>query len=100
VEYEPTDDERLRRAISWKYQYDLVKAFPKPANWLEVRFEDFVLKQAETLARLEAYLEIPLAKIIVRPDAVNRWQHDTGVNYYDFFEPAMCEYGYKIPEME
>jgi hypothetical protein len=100
IEYEPTDDERLRRAISWKYQYDLVKAFPKPANWLEVRFEDFVLKQDEMLARLEAYLEIPLAKIIVRPDATYRWQHDNGVNYYDFFEPAMREYGYEIPEME
>ncbi len=100
IEYEPTDDERLRRAISWKYQYDLVKAFPKPSNWLEVRFEDFVLKQAETLARLEDYLEIPLGRIIVRPDAVNRWQQDDGVNYYDFFEPAMREYGYEIPEME
>ncbi|MAS32701.1 MAG: hypothetical protein CL610_01765 [Anaerolineaceae bacterium] len=98
IDYPETDDERLRRAISWKYQYDLVKAFPKPANWLEVRFEDFVLKQEETLARLEDYLEIPLGRIIVRPDAVDRWKHDTGVNYFDFFEPAMIEYGYEIPE--
>jgi hypothetical protein len=36
----------------------------------------------------------------VRPDATYRWQHDNGVNYYDFFEPAMREYGYEIPEME
>ena len=100
IEYEATADERLRRAISWKYQYDLVKAFPKPANWLEVRFEDFVLKQDETLARLEDYLEIPLGRIIVRPDSIDRWQHDDGVNYYDFFEPVMREYGYEIPEME
>jgi hypothetical protein len=100
IEYEQTEDERLRRAISWKYQYDLVKAFPKPANWLEVRFEDFVLKQDETLARLEDYLGLKLGKIIVRPDAVNRWKHDDGVNYYDFFEPAMVEYDYEIPEME
>lgn len=98
IDYPETDDERLRRAISWKYQYDLVKAFPKPANWLEVRFEDFVLKQEETLARLEDYLGIPLGRIIVRPDAVDRWKHDTGVNYFDFFEPAMIEYGYDIPE--
>jgi hypothetical protein len=52
ISYPPTDDLRLRRAISWKYQYELVKATPKPAHWLEVRFEDFVLKQDETLARL------------------------------------------------
>lgn len=100
IPYEPTDDERLRRAISWKYQYDLVKAFPKPANWLEVRFEDFVLKQEETLALLEDYLGFKLGRIIVRPDAVERWKHDDGVNYFDFFEPAMKEYGYLIPETE
>jgi len=98
IEYESTDDDRLRRAISWKYQYDLVKAFPKPANWLEVRFEDFVLRQDETLARLEDYLGFRLGKIIVRPDAVDRWKQDDGVNYFDFFEPAMREYGYEIPE--
>lgn len=95
VEYPPTDDDRLRRAISWKYQYDLVKATPKPNNWHEVRFEDFVLKQDETLAGLEKYLGIDLGKIIVRPSAVNRWQKDDGVHDFDFFEPAMREYGYK-----
>src|ERR1019366_4704418 len=45
-------DELHRRAISWKYQYDLVQATRRPANWIEVRFEDFVLRQDETLARL------------------------------------------------
>ena len=60
IAYPPTDDERLRRAISWKYQYDLVQATPRPAHWLEVRFEDFVLKQEETLARLEDFLGIKL----------------------------------------
>lgn len=97
IEYPETDDERLRRAISWKYQYDLVKATPKPKHWLEVRFEDFVLKQEETLARLEDFLEMKLAQIIVRPDSVERWRYDEGVNYFDFFAPAMREYGYEIP---
>jgi hypothetical protein len=98
VPYPETSDERLRRAISWKYQYDLVKAMPQPAHWLEVRFEDFVLRQDETLARLEDFLGIKLFKIPVRPEAVNRWEFDQGTNYYDFFEPAMREYGYDIPE--
>lgn len=97
IPYPATEDERLRRAISWKYQYDLVKAMPKPLHWIEVRFEDFVLKQDETLARLEGFLGFPLAKIEVNPDAVGRWKLDEGVNYYDFFEPAMLEYGYEIP---
>jgi Sulfotransferase family len=95
IHYPPTGDERLRRAISWKYQYDLVKATPKPKHWLEVRFEDFVLHQEETLQRLEDFLEIKLARIIVRPDAVERWKADPGINYFDFFLDAMKAYSYQ-----
>ncbi len=98
IAYPPTEDERLRRAVSWKYQYDLVKASARPVQWIEVRFEDFVLRQEETLTRLEAFLGIKLARIPVRPDAVGRWKTDTGVNYFDFFAPAMKAYGYEIPE--
>jgi hypothetical protein len=99
ISYPATDDLRLRRAISWKYQYDIVRATPPPAHWIEVRFEDFVLKQEETLARLEDFLGIPLARIIVRRESLERWKHDTGVNYFDFFEPAMRRHGYEIPEV-
>jgi hypothetical protein len=97
IHYPQTDNLRLRRAISWLYQYKLVKATPKPAKWIEVRFEDFVLQQGRTLARLRRFLGIPLGKIIVRPDAVDRWKKDSGVNYFEFFEPAMKEYGYEMP---
>jgi hypothetical protein len=100
IQYTPTEDERLRRAISWKYQYDLVKATPKPQHWIEVRFEDFILHQDETVKRLEEFLGFELAKIPVRPEAVNRWRLDEGVNYYDFLEPAMLEYGYDLPVMQ
>jgi hypothetical protein len=97
VPYPQTEDIRLRRAISWKYQYDLVKAMPKPKHWIEVRLEDFVLEQEKTLAHLEAFLGIPLARIPVKPDVVGRYKLDEGVNYFDFFAPAMREYGYEIP---
>ncbi len=96
IHYPATDDIRLKRAISWKYQYDLVKATPKPKHWLEVRFEDFVLKQEETLARLEDFLGIPLGRIIVRPDAVERYKHDQGTHYFNFFAEAMEAYKYEI----
>jgi hypothetical protein len=94
IQYPETEDERLRRAISWKYQYDLVRAMPKPRHWIEVRFEDFVLKQDETLARLEGFLGIELAKIPVQTEPVGRWKADEGVHTFDFFEPAMRTYGY------
>lgn len=100
IEYPATDDARRRRAISWKYQYDLVKAPPRAAHWIEVRFEDFVLRQDETLRRLEAFLGFPLARIPVRSDRVGRWRTDGGANYFDFFEPAMREYGYEVPGKE
>ena len=95
VPYPYTPDERRRRAISWRYQYDLVKATPRPAHWLEVRFEDFVLRQEETLKRIEAFLGIPLARIAVRPDSIGRWRQDTGVHDLDFFTEPMAEYGYE-----
>ena len=70
----PTHDTRLRRAISWKYQYDLVRATPRPRNWIEVRFEDFVQRQDKTLARLESCLGVKLARIPVKPEAVGRFE--------------------------
>jgi hypothetical protein len=95
IQYPPTEDERRRRAISWKYQYDLVKATPRPKQWLEVRFEDFVLRQEETLKRLEVFLGIPLARIPVRPESIGRWRTDQGVHDFDFFTEPMAEYGYE-----
>ncbi len=97
VPYGETDDLRLRRAISWMYQYKLVKATPRPKHWMEVRLEDFVLRQPETLARLEAFLGIPMATIPVKPEVIDRWKDDSEPSYYDFFEPAMVEYGYPVP---
>jgi len=92
--YDRTDDVRLRRAISWRYQREIVKATPPPKRTIDVRFEDFVLKQDETLARLEAFLGIPLAKIEVRPEAVGRWKTDEGVHDFDFLREDMLELGY------
>ena len=99
VQFPATDDPRLKRAISWKYQYDLVQATPKPEHWLEVRFEDFVLKQEETLEKLEAFLGLKLARVVTHPQALNRWKSDDGVNYFDFFEPAMKAHGYETEKL-
>lgn len=85
VPYEPTDNLRLRRAISWKYQMEIVRATPKPRHWISIRFEDFVLRQDETLAQLGAFLGFPLAKIPVRPDAVGRYLRDAGEHTFPCF---------------
>ena len=94
IDYLQTDDVQMRRAISWKYQYDIVKATPKPKHWIEVRFEDFVSDRDATVARLEDYLGVELARIPVRPETVGRWR-TTETNFdFDFFSTALAEYRY------
>ena len=72
IQYELTDDIRKRRAISWYYQYQLMKATPEPKNLIKIRFEDFVLHQEEVLEKLEDFLGFPLGRIIVRRAPVER----------------------------
>ena len=52
------------------------------------------MKQEETLHRLEEFLSIPLARIIVRRDPLGRWKRDDQQHYFDFFRAAMLESGY------
>ena len=86
---------RRRRAISWKYQYELMKATPKPEHWMLVRFEDFVLQQERVLGSLERFLGFELGWIVVRPDSIGRWRTDEGDHMFDFFADAMEENGYE-----
>ena len=95
IPYPKTDDLRERRAVSWYYQHQLMKATPDPENMIVVRFEDFVRKQEETLQRLEEFLRIPLARIIVRQDPIGRWKSDTEKHNFDFLADAMKEQGYR-----
>ncbi len=95
IPYPETEDIRERRAISWLYQYQLMKATPLPQQVLTVRFEDFVLDQEATLGRLEAFLGIPLARIIVRPESIGRWRTADGPVDFPFFADALKEQGYE-----
>jgi hypothetical protein len=74
VTYEPTEDPLLRRAISWKYQAAIMRATPRPARAIRVRFEDYVLEQERVLAEVSEFLGFPLARLPVNPDAVGRWK--------------------------
>lgn len=96
VPYEHTEDVLLRRATSWKYQREIVKATPQPARVIQVRFEDFVLKQDETLVRLEQFLGLPLVKVDVNPEAVGRWRTSNEKLDFDFLYEDMKELGYEV----
>lgn len=41
------------RLLSWKYHFDIVEQTPEPANFLTMRFEDYVLHQLQHKERIE-----------------------------------------------
>ncbi len=94
VDSPPTEDIYLRRAISWRYQDDLVRATGYPARWLRVRLEDFVLHQERELTRLEEFLGLPLARIPVKTDPVGRHKNHPEVAIPDCLAPALAHYHY------
>jgi hypothetical protein len=96
ISYPKTDDIRLKRAISWKYQREIMKATPIPKNVISIKFEDMVFEQENTLKKLEKYLGIPLTAIPMRTDSVGRYKTDTETHMYDFFKEDMDECGYPL----
>lgn len=94
IEYPKSDDIRENRAISWKYQRELMKATPEPKHLIKIRFEDMVFEQDKTLERLSEFLHIPLAKIEMRQSSVGRYKTDGGKYMFDFFAEDLSECGY------
>lgn len=94
IPYDRTEDMQEMRAVSWKYQREIMKATPPPKRVTTVRFEDFVLRQEHTLARLEEFLGFSLARIPVRPEAVGRWKQSETVTDYAIFHEDLVEQGY------
>ena len=94
IDYPATEDIREKRAYSWKYQREIMKAVPLPKYNLSLRFEDMVFKQEETLKKLEDFLGIKMAAIEMRTDPVGRYKTAEGKYMFDFFEEDMRECGY------
>lgn len=85
--------EREARVQSWLYQYEIMRRTPPPVRCLHVRFEDFVMNQAATLCRLEAFLGMTVAEIEVRPDSVGRWKSDPEPESFAAFPPETLYHG-------
>ena len=94
VDYGRVQEVRHMRAISWKYQREIIAATPRPRRCHQVRFEDFVLDQEQTLEQLEKFLGFPMAKIPVRRESVGRWKRDDGQHYFDIFREDLIELAY------
>lgn len=98
IPYPATADDRERRAISWLYQAEIFGATPRPRHLIEVRFEDFVLRQEETLDRLGEFLGFPLARLPVRADRIGQWRAADGPVTFPFLGPAMVRFGYGVED--
>jgi hypothetical protein len=98
ISYPPMDDELDRRVASWKYQHEIVKATPKPRNFISVRYEDLVLDQEPTLRRLEAFLDIPLARVVVNKTRIGKWKAKREIlKHMEPLASDMRECGYAYP---
>ena len=95
VPCDQTHDTQLSRAVSWKYQVEIVRATPKPARWIQVRLEDFILDNEQTLLRLERYLGFKLTRIPVHPEVIGRWRESNETCSFDFFADDLLRFGYE-----
>lgn len=95
IPYPACQDTILKRAISWKYQMEIFKVTPAPQHLLEVRYEDFILRQDETLARLTQFLGFPLAKIPVNPTRIGLWRDRPDLPDLHFLDEDLERLGYE-----
>ena len=90
------DDRFDQRVASWKYQYEIVKATPEPANFISVRYEDLVLDHDVVMTSLEDFLGIPLARVIVDKNRIGLWKSEPAIlDHLPPLESAMLECGYE-----
>jgi hypothetical protein len=94
IVYGSVDDPIIRRAVSWKYQMDIINATQPPERHLWIRFEDFILEQEKTVERLEEFLKMRIATISANPQAVGRWKTVHGFRTPAFLESYLAKYGY------
>lgn len=88
------NDVLYNRAVSWKYQHDIVEMTPRPNHFIRVRFEDFVLDQDNQLERLYKFLGIKLVSMPVNKEPVGRWKYKDNKCYH-FLKKRMQQYDYE-----
>jgi hypothetical protein len=98
----PVEEDLLAaRAVSWLYQTQIVRDTPRPRHAIDVRLEDFVLRQEATLARLERFLGFTLARIETKVGAVGRWEQTVEPPVFpEFLLRELPDLGYDVPGKE
>lgn len=84
-----------QRAISCKYQHDIIYSTPKPKHFIKIRFEDIVLNQTLQLERLSRFLDIPLDnQIRMNSSKVARWHKAKVFTKFSFLKPICNKHNY------
>ena len=89
-------DEHMHRAVSWKYQYEIIRSTPPPKNIIHVKYEDFVKHPVREKRRLEKFLGISLKLPKLYTSRVERWRREPSINYneFSFLRKPMRRLGY------
>jgi len=87
-----------QKASSWKYQWDIVEAtHVHHERIIWVRYEDYVLNQAEELIKIGQFLDHRLDPISVHRDGIGRWKRlPHSKQPPEFIQPTMKYWGYPI----
>ncbi|MCB9230293.1 MAG: sulfotransferase [Bacteroidia bacterium] len=82
------------RAVSWKYHFDIVNDTPRPQNFLQIRFEDYVLQQEKTRPLVSEFVGLELEPVELKASKAGPWS-DKYYKRYPFLRSAMDKLGYK-----
>lgn len=63
----------FNRAVSWKYQWNIVEKTPKPKKFIRLKLEDYVNNPKATEKQLTEFLGMPIKMPPTKKEVVGRW---------------------------
>jgi len=86
---------KMKRSISWKYQYDMVNCDKQPKKVLHMKYEDFCMHPKENTKILGYFLKLKLKPVKTHTNSVYKWKRsDINFNRFKFLKGPMEELGY------
>ncbi len=89
------NDEMYKRAISWLYQYEIIKKTPKPKFFYAIRFEDLIEHTEKICRDLSIFLGVKLDCPSVNIEAAYRYKKCESVQTFSFWKEALELYDYE-----
>ena len=88
------ESDRMRAAISCKYQWDIVESTLKPKRFIRIKYEDFCNNQNEEVKKLEGFLKNSLNHVEVKSDSVQKWKKDPNHINFGFLNEMIVKGNY------